>query len=142
MGKGIQISLLWITELALKIAAPVAAAISLGNTGHFFEKVMTGFASLPQTIRDLFVTLGSSDYVTRVITDYNTLTAAAFNQKYGAGAINYVMDYLNEGVSYLQNVYENLNDQPLSTIVATLLVFMVLYLLSRAARFVRQRGQD
>lgn len=141
VGRVTSQALLWIVEFALKIAAPISAAISLGNRGNFLEKVGTGFGSLPATVHELLRTIGSSDYVIRVIDDYNTLTAAAFSEKYGGGAINYVMRYLNEGVLYFQNVYENLSSEPISTAIATLLVFLVLYLLSRSARFVRQRGQ-
>lgn len=133
--------LLWIVEMAFKILAPVAAAISLGDPGGFLSKVGSGLGSLPEKIRELVHTLGSSDYVTKVINDYNSLTAAEFNRKYGGGAINNVMEYLNEGVSYLQNVYQNLSTEPVSTLMATLLVFLILYLASRLARFVRQRGQ-
>lgn len=141
MGKATSSALLWILEIALKIAAPVSAAICLGSKGSFFEKVGAGFGSLPDTVRELIVTLGTSDYVVRVINDYNTLTAAAFNEKYGGGAISYVMQYLNEAVSYFQNVYDNMSSEPFSTAFATVLVFVVLYILSRFARFVRQQGQ-
>lgn len=140
-GRATSGALLWLVEMAFKITAPVAAAISLGTRGGFFDKVGTGFASLPETIRELFLTLGSSDYVSQVINDYNTLTAASFNEKYGGGAIQYVMQYLNEGVVYLQRVYQNLTTETISTVIATLLVFVMLYLISRSVRFVRQRGQ-
>lgn len=140
-GRATSGALLWLVEMGFKITAPVAAAISLGTQGGFFDKVGTGFASLPQTIRELLVTLGSSDYVSQIINDYNTLTAAAFNEKYGGGAIQYVMQYLNNGVVYLQKVYQNLTTETISTVIAAFVVFVVLYLLSRSARFVRQRGQ-
>ncbi|MGK7371152.1 MAG: hypothetical protein ACNS64_13160 [Candidatus Halalkalibacterium sp. M3_1C_030] len=140
-GRAGSNALLWVIEMAFKILAPVAAAISLGDRGGFFSKVGSGLASLPEKIRELVRTLGNSDYVTKVINDYNSLTAAEFNEKYGSGAINNVMQYLNEGVSYLQNVYQNLSSAPVSTLLATLLVFLMLYLASRLARFIRQRGQ-
>lgn len=132
---------LWIIEMGLKVIAPVGAAITLGAGGTFFEKLGTGFASLPQTIRRLFETIGQSDYVLDVINDYNTLTAAAFNQKYGSGAINYVMEYLNGAVRYVQNVYQNLSSEPVATLFAVIVVFLMLYLSGRTARFIRQRGQ-
>jgi len=140
-GRAGSSALLWIIEMVFKILAPVAAAISLGDPGSFLSKVSSGFGSLPEKIRELVRTLDSTDYVTRVINDYNSLTAAAFNEKYGGDAINYVMQYLNEGVSYLQNVYQNLSAEPVSTVLAALFVFMLLYLSSRLVRFVRQRGQ-
>lgn len=133
--------LLWVLEWACKVTASIAAAITLGTGGGFFDKVADGFGSLPKTLLQIYETISSSDYVSEVITDYNTLTAAAFNQKYGAGAVNYVMQYLNEGVRYLQAVYENLSIEPVTTLLAALFVFLILYLAGRSARFVRQRGQ-
>lgn len=134
-------AVLWVMEMGFKITAPVAAAISLGTTGGFLQKIGNGFSSLPETVMKFLATIRSSDYVTQVINDYNSLSAASFNQKYGGGAINYVMEYLNNGVLYLQNVYQNITSDPVSTSIATLFVFLVLYLAGRSARFVRQRGQ-
>lgn len=133
--------LLWIMEMAFKILAPIAAAISLGDRGGFLSKIGSGLGSLPEKTVELVKTIRNTDYVTRIIDDYNSLTAAAFNEKYGGDAINYVMQYLNEGVAYLQNVYQNITEEPVSTAFAALLVFLLLYLLSRLMRFVRQRGQ-
>lgn len=133
--------LLWIIEMGFKILAPIAAAISLGDKGGFLSKVGSGLGSLPVKIRELVRTLNNTDYVTGIINDYNSLTAAAFNEKYGGDAVNYVMQYLNEGVIYLQNVYQNITAEPFTTALAALLVFMILYLSSRLMRFIRQRGQ-
>lgn len=140
-GQAFANGFLWILELVLKLTSSVAAAISLGSTGSFFEKVGNGFASLPRAVGELYRTVSGSGYIVDVINDYNSMTAAAFNQKYGGGAVNYVMAYLNEGVNYLLNVYENLSLEPASTLFAALLVFAVLYLSARGSRFVRQRGQ-
>lgn len=133
--------LLWIMEMGFKILAPIAAAISLGDQGGFLSKIGSGLGSLPEKIRELLRTLNNTDYVTGIINDYNSLTASAFNEKYGGDAINNVMQYLNEGVTYLQNVYQNITAEPVSTVLAALLVFMLLYLSSRLMRFIRQRGQ-
>ncbi|NGP75695.1 hypothetical protein G3570_03570 [Balneolaceae bacterium YR4-1] len=133
--------LLWIMEMGFKILAPIAAAISLGDQGGFLSKIGSGLGSLPEKIRELLRTLNNTDYVTGIINDYNSLTASAFNEKYGGDAINNVMQYLNEGVTYLQNVYQNITAEPVSTVLAALLVFMLLYLFSRLMRFIRQRGQ-
>lgn len=140
-GNALGNGLLWIFEIICKITASVAAAITLGAGGGFFDKIGNGFYSLPQTLRQLYEMVNSSDYVSEVINDYNTLTAAAFNQKYGSGALNYVMQYLNEGVRYLQNIYQNISQEPITTLLATIIVFLILYLAGRSARFVRQRGQ-
>ncbi|MDZ7683399.1 MAG: hypothetical protein U5J63_17240 [Fodinibius sp.] len=51
-------------------------------------------------------------YIGTVIQDYNTLTAATFNERYGGDALNRVMELLNEGVAYGEAVYQNLSRQP------------------------------
>jgi len=140
-GRAVANPFLWVLEIAFKIASSVAALIVLGQKGSFFEKVGAGFYSLPQAGSEFYQTVSSSGYILEVINDYNTMTAAAFNQKYGGGAVNYVMAYLNEGVAYLLNVYENMSAEPVSTLLAALLVFCILYLLARSLRFYRQRGQ-
>lgn len=132
---------LWLLEIGLKITSSVAAAITLGTHGSFFEKVGSGFGSLPRAGSELYQTIYSSGYIVEVINDYNTMTASAFNQKYGGGAVNYVMAYLNEGVAYLLNVYKNMSAEPVSTLLAVVLVFSILYLAARSIRFYRQRGQ-
>lgn len=132
---------LFIIEFCLKLAAPLAAVISMAASGNFLYKVIEGFRSLPAAVAEIIWWIGNIPEIGRIVDDYNTMTAADFNQKYGAGAINYVMDYLNEGISYLQRVYLNLVDQPVATLCAALVVFFIFYLLSRLVRFVRQRGQ-
>lgn len=132
---------LFIIEYCFKLAAPLAAVISLGAPGLFFSKVAHGFRSLPQAVQEIIWWFRNISEIGQVINDYNTMTAANFNAKYGSGAINNVMDYLNEAVAYLQQVYVNLAEQPVTTILAALVVFLIFYLLSRVARFIRQEGQ-
>lgn len=128
-------------ELCFKLAAPLAAIISMAATGGFFNKLLKGFWSMPKAIREIIWWIQNSSEVSTIVDDYNSLTAAAFNQKYGAGAINYVMEYLNEGIDYLQLVYVNFTEHPVVTILAAGITFLVFYLLARIARFVRQKGQ-
>ncbi|GAA5522251.1 hypothetical protein LQ318_10895 [Aliifodinibius salicampi] len=131
----------FLIELALKLAAPLSAIISMAASGNFIQKVLEGFHSLPDTVREIIWWIRNIPEISNIIDDYNTLTAAEFNQKYGAGAVNYVMDYLNEGVEYLQQVYVNLAERPLSTILAALLAFFICYLSARIVRFIRQKGE-
>ncbi len=140
-GRAVANPVLWLLELIFKVTSSVAALITLGQKGSFFEKVGAGFSSLPQAGNEFYETVSSSEYILGVINDYNTMTAAAFNQKYGGGAVNYVMTYLNDGVAYLLNVYENMSAEPVATLLAALVVFCILYLLARSLRFYRQRGQ-
>ncbi len=131
----------FLIELALKLAAPLSAIISMAASGSFIQKVIEGFRSLPDTVREIIWWIHNIPEISNIIDDYNTLTAAEFNKKYGAGAVNYVMDYLNEGVEYLQQVYVNLAERPITTISAALLAFLICYLSARVVRFIRQKGE-
>lgn len=128
-------------ELCLKLAAPLAAVISMAAQGNFISKIVAGFQSLPEAVREIIWWIKNIPEVGKIVDDYNTMTAAGFNQKYGAGAVNYVMDYLNHVTTYLQQVYQNLVEQPLSTVLAALIIFLLFYLLARIVRFLRQEGQ-
>ena len=141
MLRFIKQTILFTLELCLKLAAPLAAIISMAAPGGFFSKIIAGFRSLPDAVREIIWWIGNIPEIGRIVNDYNTLTAASFNQKYGSGAINYVMDYLNEGVAYLQRVYVNLAEQPITTIVAAAIIFLIFYIAARLVRFVRQEGQ-
>lgn len=134
-------AILFIVEFCFKLAAPLAAVISMGAQDGFVNKVVQGFQSLPEAIREIIWWIENISEIGQIIDDYNTMTAANFNAKYGSGAINNVMDYLNEGVTYLQHVYLNLAEQPVVTILAAIIVFLVFYILGRVARFIRQEGQ-
>lgn len=134
-------AVLFIVEFCFKLAASLAAFISLGASGAFGNKIIQGFQSLPEAIREIVWWIQNIPEIGQIIDDYNTMTAANFNAKYGSGAINNVMDYLNEGVAYLQHVYLNLAEQPVTTILAAVIVFLVFYILARIARFIRQEGQ-
>lgn len=128
-------------EWCLKLAAPLAAVISMAAQGNFITKAAAGFQSLPEAVREIIWWIQNIPEVGKIVDDYNTMTAANFNQEYGAGAVNYVMDYLNEAITYLQQVYQNLLDQPVATLTAALMVFLLLYLMARIVRFIRQEGQ-
>lgn len=134
-------AILFILEFCFKLAAPLAAFISMAARGDFLTKLVQGFQSLPEAIREIIWWFKNVSEIGIIIEDYNTMTAANFNQKYGAGAVNYVMEYLNEAVAYLQQVITNLSDQPVATLLAAALVFLIFYLLARLARFIRQEGQ-
>ena len=128
-------------EFCFKLAAPLAAVISMAAQGSFGNKIVEGFQSLPEAVREIIWWFSNISEIGTIIDDYNTMTAAGFNQKYGAGAINSVMAYLNEGVAYLERVYVNLAEQPFITILAAFIVFMIFYLAARIVRFIRQQGQ-
>ncbi len=131
----------FILEFILKITASLAALIALAAPGGFLSKLAEGFQSLRGAVQEVWWWITHIDEFGQVMEDYNTLTAAAFNQKYGAGAVNSVMDYLNEGVDYIQRIWQNLNAEPIGTLLAAILIFLIFYLAARLIRFVRQRGQ-
>lgn len=132
---------LLLLEYLFKLSAGVIAVIVLGAGGSFFSKLGTGFASMSGVLHQIAEWPDRLAYLGTVIQDYNTLTASAFNERYGGEAMNRVMESLNEGVAYGQAVYQNLADQPVATIVATLLVFLLFYAIGRVCRFFRQKGQ-
>ena len=133
--------ILFLLEYLFKLAAGVIALIVLGVGGSFFKKIATGFGSIGSVLQQIAGWPDRLTYIGTVIQDYNTLTAATFNERYGGDAINRVMEALNEGVAYGQAVYQNITRQPAATIAATLLVFLLFYITGRACRFYRQKGQ-
>lgn len=133
--------LLFLLEYIFKLSAGIAAIIVLGAQGSFIAKLGTGFGSLLSVYDQLLEWPDKISYLGNVIHDYNTLTASAFNQRYGGQALNRTMESLNEGVLYVQSVYENLAAQPVATVIATLIAFLLLYLAGRTFRFIRQRGK-
>lgn len=132
---------LFLLEYMLKFSAGVIAAITLGGQGPFLAKIATGFGSFFNVIQRIMIWADNLTHIMTVVEDYNTLTAAAFNQRYGGQAINQVMASLNEGVAYMQAVYQNLTVQPFVTIIATFISFITFYAAARIVRFVRQRGK-
>jgi hypothetical protein len=133
--------LLFLLEYIFKFTAGVLAVIVLGSQGSFFGKLGAGFGSLVDVIYQIMAWPDKLGYIGTVINDYNTLTAASFNQRYGGEAVNQVMTSLNEGVAYFQAVYQNLINQPVATIFAVLIAFCFFYFCGRACRFIRQRGR-
>ena len=132
---------LFLLEYIFKVFAGIISMIVLGAQGSFFLKLGTGFSSLLNVVYELFEIPGKLAYLGNVIHDYDTLTASAFNQRYGGDAINRVMESLNEGVAYFQSVYQNLAQQPIATLMATLIAFLIFYLIGRTFRFIRQKGE-
>ena len=133
--------ILWPLEYVCKIIAGFVAVLVLAAPGSFFAKIAAGFSSIVEAVRTLTNWPEQIQYFSALIDDYNTLTASEFHQRYGGDAINSFMGRLNESVSYLQNVYQNIVEQPVATIIAALLAFSVFYLAARVLRFIRQRGK-
>ncbi|MDZ7693726.1 MAG: hypothetical protein U5K69_21840 [Balneolaceae bacterium] len=108
--KIVVVPLLFVIEYAFKFLAGVGAAIVLAAEGSFFAKISAGFGSVIPTLQQLSNAPARLTYLSTVIEDYNTLTASTFNQRYGGQAINNVLEQLNEGVAYLQAIYQNVSE--------------------------------
>ncbi|MFH5833064.1 hypothetical protein [Halalkalibaculum sp. DA384] len=132
---------LFILEYGFKLLAGVGTAIVLAAEGPFLAKLGAALHSFLPALQQIFRAPERIRNIGSIIEDYNTLTAAAFNDRYGGQAINHLLEQLNQAVAYIQAIYGNIVNQPVSTVTAALVTFMVLYLLARACRFARQRGQ-
>lgn len=141
MMKYILSTILFLLEYFFKISGSVAAFIAVGAEGSFFSKLFSGYGSLVPALYRIFEFPEKSRFIANVIQDYNTLTASAFNRQYGGQAVNTVMETLNKAVIYLQSIYENISQQPVSTLLAGGFAFLSLYVIGRSLCFIRQKGQ-
>ena len=141
VSKKLGIFGLWLLEKSFKLVAIVAAGVVLSANGTFAEKLKTGFSSLSGALRKLFEFPAEMDRMGTIIHDYNHLTAAQFNTQYGSEALDSLLWNLNAGIDYLILVYQNLTNQPISTLVACALAFGTFWILSRVLRFYRQKGR-
>lgn len=141
VSKKLGIFGLWLLEKSFKLVAIVAAGVVLSANGPFAEKLKTGFSSLSGVLRKLFEFPAEMDRMGTIIYDYNHLTVAQFNSQYGSEAIDSLLWNLNAGIDYLILVYQNLTNQPISTLVACALAFGTFWILSRVLRFYRQKGR-
>ncbi len=116
-------------------------AVVLIADGSFGMKLGTGFSSISASLRSLFEAPGDIIGAAHLINEYHNLSAAAFEARHGAEAINGVLAYLNGGITYLQDVGQNFATQPFATFFASLISFASLYFISLVIRFARQKGQ-
>lgn len=128
-------------EYCIKLSAFVVTAVVLAADGTFGVKLGTGFSSISQSLRSLFEAPGEIAGAATVIHDYNMLGAAAFNEQYGADAINGALAYLDGGIIYWNTVMSNFGSQPFATFFAAIISFWSLYMISLILRFARQKGQ-
>lgn len=119
----------------------VVTAVVLIADGGFGMKLGTGFSSISASLRSLFEAPGDIIGAAHLIDEYHNLSAAAFEARHGAEAINGVLAYLNGGITYLQDIGQNFATQPFATFFASLISFASLYFISLVIRFARQKGQ-
>ena len=133
--------LLTTTEWGFKVCAVVAGWLTLGATGSFGSKMETGFGSLSQGLRrmmELPARFGDIGWTAR---EYQQMGAAEFREAYGMAPVNELMTFLSGIFSYFGQISANLVNAPLTSLTATLLVFLSFYLLGRIIRFARQQGR-
>lgn len=128
-------------EYCVKLTALAVTAVVLVTEGTFGMKLGAGFGSVSSTLRNIFSAPSDIIDTAYIIHDYNTLTAAAFNEQYGAQGIDRALAYINGALVYLQDIYYNFTSQPFATFFAALIAFSSLYLISLVLRFARQKGQ-
>lgn len=128
-------------EYCVKLTALAVTAVVLVTEGTFGMKLGTGFGSVSSTLRNIFGAPSDIIDTAYIIHDYNTLTASAFNERYGAQGIDSALAYINGALVYLQDIYYNFASQPFATFFAALIALSSLYLISLVLRFARQKGQ-
>lgn len=132
---------LLLLEYCIKLSAVAVTAVVLVADGGLGMKLGTGFGSISPTLRTLFEAPGDIVETAHLINEYHNLSATVFEARYGAGAMDGVLSYLNGGIVYLQDVSQNFASHPFSTFFASLIAFGSLYLISLILRFARQKGQ-
>lgn len=133
--------MLWLLEAGFKLFACITGIVIFETKGAFGERLSIGFSSLPSSLRSLTEFPSKVSETITLIIDYNTFTAAEFNQLYGEHAVGELLASLNVVAEYLLQLYRNLVYYPLESILAAAIGFCSFYLLARILRFYRQEGK-
>lgn len=132
---------LFLIEYCTKLSALVVTAVVLATNGTFGDKLLTGYSSISSALRNVFEAPGDIFETANMIYGYNTLSTTAFTEQYGTEAVSGILSYLNGGIVYFLEIYQNIIYQPFATICASMVAFSSLYLVSLILRFARQKGQ-
>lgn len=141
VGKLAYYLLLYVIEWGFKICAVVAGWFALAASGNLGMRIGSGFSSLSFGLRRLIEIPAGFQKMSYMISDYNRMGQEIFQQTYGTGALDRFMAFLDEGVTALHRISENLSQHSFATVAATLIVFSTFYLLARIIRFARQKGR-
>jgi hypothetical protein len=141
IGKLCYHFLMYLIEWGFKLCALVAGWFALVESGSFGLKIRTGFSSLSYGLRQLFKAPSEINKMIWFVRDYAHMGKGALRQTYGAHSVEQFMHTLNEGITFLYRILNNISQNPLSTLGAGLVVVGIFYLLARIIRFTRQRGQ-
>ncbi|HKK47092.1 MAG TPA: hypothetical protein VJ964_16310 [Balneolaceae bacterium] len=133
--------LLYVIEWGFKICALVAGWFALAASGSLGMRIGSGFASLSFGLRHLFEFPAELKRMIYLVSDYNQMNRELFRETYGAKAVNQFMASLNDGITFLHRITQNLYQHPFASLTAGLVVFVTFYLLARIIRFARQKGR-
>lgn len=131
----------FIPEYALKIASIPAGVLAAGSKGSGLEKAVSGATKVWTAPFELYRKANELSYVNKLNSDYNSLTAKDFVDKYGKDGLNYVMNGLKDFIDWGNQFLQNVREQPVETGLAVAGVTGALYLAGRCFRFIRQKGQ-
>lgn len=141
MGKKINNAVrqtLAVPEYVLKVASIPAGIIAAGSTGSALGKAVSGGAKVWTTPIDV---VRNFRKLVEISDDYATLTAKEFTNRYGTEIGNYLAGYLHGVIEWGNQFSHNMNNEPIETTIAVIVVTGLLYTGGRVIKFLRQKGQ-
>ncbi len=129
---------LTVPEYVLKIASIPAGIIAAGSAGSALGKAVSGGSRVWTTPIDV---VSNFRKLVEISHDYSVLTAREFTNKYGTEMGYYVVGILHGFIEWGSQFSHNVNNEPIETILAVIVITSLLYAGGRAIRFIRQKGQ-
>lgn len=130
--------MLAVPEYILKVASIPAGLIAAGSAGSAISKAVNGGSKVWTTPIDA---VSNFSMLVEISTDYSVLTAKEFTSKYGTEIGNYFVKNLHGVIEWGTQLSHNVNNEPVETIIAVVVITGLLYAGGRVFRFVRQKGQ-
>lgn len=141
MGQNIKNTVrqtLILPEYILKIASIPAGIIAAGTGGSALAKAIQGGTKVWTAPIDAVKNLNK---IVEISDDYTVLTAKEFTTKYGTEIGTYLANHLHGIIAWGTQFSHNINNEPIETVLAVLVISGLLYAGGRALKFVRQKGQ-
>jgi len=141
MGRNIKNTarqILVLPEYILKIASIPAGIIAAGTGGSALAKAIQGGTKVWTVPIDAVKNLKT---LVEISNDYAVLTAKEFTTKYGTEIGTYLANHLHGIIVWGTQFSHNINNEPIETIFAVLVISGFLYAGGRALKFIRQKGQ-
>ena len=127
-----------VPEYILKVASIPAGIIAAGSEGSALSKALHGGAKVWTTPVDVIINFRK---LVEISHDYSVLTAREFTNKYGAEMGTYVVGILDGFIEWGSRFSHNVNNEPIETTLAVVVITGLLYAGGRAMKFIRQKGQ-